>query len=80
MWNSRSDRGEVVGSGTDGEGDHDPLSTGKDAEKSSVGSMKDVDGSPTADDGVEATDRVSDRKSTRLNSSHSGESRMPSSA
>ena len=34
-------------------------SLAKDAEKSSVGSMKDVDGSPTADDGVEATDCVS---------------------
>ena len=30
--------------------------------------------------GVDLFERVGDRKSTRLNSSHSGESRMPSSA
>ena len=42
--------------------------------------IKNITEAGATDPVVKATVMLSDRKSTRLNSSHSGESRMPSSA
>ena len=60
--------------------DDEPMDEGSDVDGKPVG--EDVDGDPIdADvDGLPLENVDGDRKSTRLNSSHSGESRMPSSA
>ena len=56
---------------------------GADEHDNEHGGSADLDGEEHGDDGpsdADAGGRGEDRKSTRLNSSHSGESRMPSSA
>ena len=76
--------GQINGLSGDFYGTYDPISDGKDAKDQSDRFLRAFN--TLADGGSrqpkEAMDilAVLDRKSTRLNSSHSGESRMPSSA